>query len=72
MVSNILPVPYYIRYYKSASYCMDHYPKGLEKQCYPCFSQGKDGHSGTILVGVAHDMSRGPGPDPFNASPHDL
>jgi hypothetical protein len=51
---------------------MDHYPKGLEKQCYPCFSQGKDGHSGTILVGVAHDMSRGPGPDPFNASPHDL
>jgi len=49
---------------------MDHYPESLEKQCYPCFSYREDGHPRTIFIGVAHDMSRGSGPDSLNASYH--
>ncbi len=70
MVSNILPVPYNICYDEAASYHMYHYPESLEAKCYPCFSYGKDGNPGTILIGVAHDMASGSGPDSFNAAYH--
>ena len=49
---------------------MYHYPECFEKQCYPCFFDAKDGHSRTILIGVAHDMPSGSGPDAFYASYH--
>jgi hypothetical protein len=70
MVSNILPVPYNICYDEAASYHMYHYPESLEAKCYPCFSYGKDGNPGTILIGVAHDMTCGSSPDAFDAADH--
>jgi hypothetical protein len=70
MVSNILPVPYHICHDEHAGDHVYHYPECFEKQCYPCFFDAKDGHSRTILIGVAHDMPSGSGPDAFYASYH--
>ena len=70
MVSNILPVPYHICHDEAASYHMDHDPESLEAECYPCFSYGKDGHSGTVFIGIAHDMASGSGPDAFYTTDH--
>ena len=70
MVSNILPVPYHVGYYEAASDHMDHDPESLEAKCYPCFSYGQDGHSRTIFISVAHDMTCGSGPNSLNASYH--
>ena len=49
---------------------MDHDPESLEAECYPCFSYGKDGHSGTVFIGIAHDMASGSGPDAFYTTDH--
>jgi hypothetical protein len=47
-----------------------HYPEGFEAQCHSCFFHSEYGHSGPVFVGVAHDMTSGPGPDSFDASDH--
>ena len=63
-------MPYDIGYDEPASDHMYNDPESLEAECYPCFSYGQDGHSRTIFISVAHDMTCGSGPDSLNTSYH--
>ena len=63
-------MPYDICHDEAASYNMYHYPEGFEKQSHPGFFHSEYGHTRTILVGLTHDMTSGPGPDAFDASDH--
>lgn len=58
----------YVCYNEPAGDDMYHYPERLQEQGHPCFTQGEYGHVGAIMVGFAHDMSRGTGPDAFDAA----
>jgi hypothetical protein len=42
-------------------------PKSLEPQGYSGFTQRENGHIWTIIVGIAHEMASGSGPDFFYA-----
>jgi hypothetical protein len=49
---------------------MDHDPECLEAQCHSRFFHSEYGHSGTVYISLAHDMTCGPGPDSLNTSYH--
>jgi hypothetical protein len=63
-------VPYDIGYDEPASDHMYNDPESLEAQCHSGFFHREYGHTRTILIGVSHDMTSGPGPDAFYASYH--
>ena len=70
MISNILPMPYDIGHDEKASDHMYNYPECLEAQCHSRFFHSEYGHSGTVYISLAHDMTCGPGPDSLNTSYH--
>jgi hypothetical protein len=63
-------VPYDIGYDEPASDHMYNDPESLEAQCHSGFFHREYGHTRTIFIGFAHDMTCGSGPDAFNASDH--
>jgi hypothetical protein len=63
-------VPYDIGYDEPASDHMYNDPESLEAQCHSGFFHREYGHTRTILVSVAHDMTCGSGPDTFYAAYH--
>jgi hypothetical protein len=70
MISNILPMPYDIGHDEKTSDHVYNYPECLEAQCHSRFFHSEYGHPRTVFVGLAHDMTSGPGPDAFDASDH--
>jgi hypothetical protein len=61
----MLPVSYCVCDDEETGYHMYYNPKSLEPQGYSSFSQGKNGHIRTIIVGLAHQVASGSGPDTF-------
>lgn len=60
-------MPYSVCNNKSTRDHVYYNPESLEKQGQSSFFQGKNGHIRSVMIGIAHEVASGSGPDFFQS-----